>query len=56
MTHIRPMSRSRKTLRLAEDILRLASRGLRLKSADNRLSKVTLETFCRRLNKFLFNC
>ena len=44
----RPTSRSRKLLRLAEDILRLASRlaaayGLRLKSADiNRLSKVTV--------------
>ena len=54
--HCRPPSRSRKPLRLAEDILRLASRGLRLKSADNRLSKVTLETFCRRLKAFLFNC
>jgi len=62
MTHFRPPSRSREPLRLAEDILRLqasrlaaASRGLRLKWADNRLSKVTLETFCRRLKTFLFN-
>ena len=46
----RPTSRSRKLLRLAEDILRLASQlaaayaySLRLKSADiNRLSKVTV--------------
>ena len=63
----RPTSRSRKPLRLADDILRLASRlagyrrlaaayGLHLKSADKLLSKVTFETCRRRLKTFFSNC